>query len=792
MEDLSDAGTINYVSLYVYARRGSGGSGNVLKIGINSGGTESLSGDITTLTTSYALYGGPSIQSEWTTDPATNLAWKEAGVNALQAVIKRISGNRDTYVTQVYFKVSYIRISTWIGTPTPTKTPMITPIPTDTPTITSTPTRTPTIAPTPTQTPIQTPTSIFTTIPTATPTKMPTLTPTFEPTVTVIPGEVSVPKGLKATAGADSIKLKWAPNPESFLKGYNVYRKGQLDISFIDKLNADPVQGTDYIDQGLAFGELWYYRITAVDISGGESPMTNPVWAKAGSLRMWISDYRGKPGDDVSLRVNIENCQGIAAEKGINIDITYDPGMIICTGLEKTAITNDLYVVLDSAEGGHVRISALGAPGSKLRGEGHMFDLKFRVSGSASYGAQSRNSFNVVEMYDSLGRLLNIDYGDEATFTVAADYIRGDINGDGAVSTSDAALAMQTSLGDMQPERPQMNAGDMNGDGEIDSADVVSIMRLAGGLPVNPLENNLTPGRTGMSPGGQHTIALPEITASPGGSVTVPLEAINADGSYGADIYVNYDPAVLTPLDVVPTAFTQSCGMRFIIMQEGVLRITLGQDKELPGASEKLLEMKAEIRAGIEEGVQTRLKLAYVKLCGQYGEDISWWEDVNTVDGVVTISSAAPPRPTPVITARLWTDKAVYSSGDVHMLYYSLEPNVPEDLLASIKADFYLLLVTPGGKMLWYDGGNKRRNRFSSKVAPAFRYPNVSYGIAGFFRDGDGSISRKEGLILKMPLGQYPQGIYTWYAVVVLSGSSPFNASYYLSNIANAEFEIIW
>jgi len=608
----------------------------------------------------------------------------------------------------------------------------------------------------------------------------------------VRPGEVSVPKGLKATAGADSIKLKWAPNPESFLKGYNVYRKGRLDNSLIDKINANPVQRTDYIDQGIAFGELWYYRIAAVDISGRESPMTNPVWAKTGSLRMWMPDYRGKPGDDVSLRVNIENCMGIAADKGINIDITYDPEMIIYTGLEKTAITNDLYMVLDNAVGGHVRVSALGAPGSKLRGEGHMFDLKFRVSGSASYGAQSRNSFNEVEMYDSSGRPLNIDYGDEATFTVAADYIRGDLNGDGAFNTSDAALAMQISLGDTQPEGPQMDAGDINGDGEIDSADVVSIMRLAVGLPINPLENNLMPGTRGMSTGGQHTIALPEITASPGESVTLSLEAINADGFYGADIYVNYDPAVLTPLDVVSTAFTQSCGVRFVIMREGVLRITLGQDKELRGASEKLLEMKAEIRAGIEEGVHTRLKLAYVKLCGQYGEDISWWEDVNTVDGVVKISSAAPPSPTPVITARLWTDKAVYSSGDVHMLYYSLEPNVPEDLLASIKADCYLLLVTPGGRMFWYDGGNKRRNRFSSQVAPALRYPKVSHGIAGFFKGSDGSVSRKEGLISRMLLGQYPQGIYTWYAVVVLCGSSPFDASSHLSNIANAEFEISW
>ena len=626
----------------------------------------------------------------------------------------------------------------------------------------------------------------------------------------MIPGEVSVPKGLKATAGADSIKLKWAPNPESFLKGYNLYKKERIDSSLIDKINADPVQRTDYIDQGLAFGELWYYRITAVDISGRESPMTNPVWAKTGSLRMWMPDYRGKPGDDVSLRINIENCMGIAADKGINIDITYDPEMIIYTGLEKTAITNDLYMVLDSAEGGHVRVSALGAPGTRLRGEGHMFDLKFRVSGSASYGAQSRNSFNGVEMYDSSERLLNIDYSDEATFTVAADYIRGDLNGDGAFNTSDAALAMQISLGDMQPEGPHMDAGDINGDGEIDSADVVSIMRLAVGLPINPLENNLMPGTRGMSTGGQHTIALPEITASPGESVTLPLEAINADGFYGADIYVNYDPAVLTPLDVVSTAFTQSCGMRFIIMREGVLKITLGQDKELLGASEKLLEMKAEIRADIEEGAQTRLKLAYVKLCGQYGEDISWWENVSTVDGIVKISSAAAPSPTPVITApsptpvittpsptpvitaRLWTDKAVYRSGDVHMLYYSLEPNAPEDLLASIKADCYLWLVTPGGGMFWYDGGNKRRNRFSSHVAPALRYPKVSYGIAGFFRDSDGSISRKEGSILKMPLGQYPQGIYTWYAVVVLSGSSPFDASSYLSNIANAEFEVIW
>lgn len=59
--------------------------------------------------------------------------------------------------------------------------------------------------------------------------------------------------------------------------------------------------------------------------------------------------------------------------------------------------------------------------------------------------------------------------------------VKGDINGDGKLSTADAILAVQMALGLRQPSDAQLRAGDVNANGALDLGDATRILRAAVG-----------------------------------------------------------------------------------------------------------------------------------------------------------------------------------------------------------------------------------------------------------------------------------------------------------------------
>lgn len=83
----------------------------------------------------------------------------------------------------------------------------------------------------------------------------------------------TVPTGLQAVASGVGqppfIDLTWAPNTESDLAGYNVYRheEGQAPV----KINAELVKAPGYRDETAERGHKYFYAVTAVDLRGNES-----------------------------------------------------------------------------------------------------------------------------------------------------------------------------------------------------------------------------------------------------------------------------------------------------------------------------------------------------------------------------------------------------------------------------------------------------------------------------------------------------------------------------------------
>ncbi len=85
----------------------------------------------------------------------------------------------------------------------------------------------------------------------------------------------------------DSAVLRWARNTETDLAGYNVYRYSpnpQAQFSYV-VMNSQPIPATFYKVEGLVPGVTYYFKMTAVDMSGNESGYSQliPVMASEGT-----------------------------------------------------------------------------------------------------------------------------------------------------------------------------------------------------------------------------------------------------------------------------------------------------------------------------------------------------------------------------------------------------------------------------------------------------------------------------------------------------------------------------
>ena len=76
---------------------------------------------------------------------------------------------------------------------------------------------------------------------------------------------LTAPTGLNLNPSANAITLTWDALSQSELLGYNIYRSSSNPGSF-EKLNDEPVNEAQYIDNSVSAGTTYYYFVTAVDI----------------------------------------------------------------------------------------------------------------------------------------------------------------------------------------------------------------------------------------------------------------------------------------------------------------------------------------------------------------------------------------------------------------------------------------------------------------------------------------------------------------------------------------------
>jgi len=463
------------------------------------------------------------------------------------------------------------------------------------------------------------------------------------------------PTNLQAQPGADSIELAWNPSTSPGLMGYNVYRANSAQGPWT-KINAAPATGDSYLDtSNLTAGNSYYYYLTAVDsvaatrvtILNSESAPSNVAFAVFGQLKLFIPDSYGANGDSITLPIYVANANGVEM-CAVDIQVTYDQGVLVATGIEKTALTAGYSWAANTATPGVVRASIAAIQGDLLYGEGALFNALFDVVGDDDDTSELAFQVTGTTFYDcrDLVNDVPLDLSDVGVFTVQAAYILGDLNGDGVVNSADAALALEIAVGNVIPTPEQEAAGDMNGDGRINSADAALIMRLAAGLPTTPTVAQVM--SIAMTQSTVVSVSVPGDAALPeGGTTWVAVSISDATHLTGADIVLNFDPFIAAATGARTTTLSANFDIEINVPVAGQARISLkpktGHEDGLTSGSGALLEVRFVATTTAGPGDTSALTLASVRLSDRYGRDFATsvlQVDIAAGNGTLTVQES--------------------------------------------------------------------------------------------------------------------------------------------------------
>lgn len=307
------------------------------------------------------------------------------------------------------------------------------------------------------------------------------------------------PADLSAVSGTNSILLNWAPDTQSRLRGYNVYRSDGSLVTW-NSLLTDPIRLPTYRDGALVSGTAYSYRVTAVSyayLPGNSTPKileTEPsdvAVATAGKVGFSLLGARGKPASYVKIPVSIQNSMGLRGT-GMQIAITYDPNVLVPAvqsdasrkSVLKTGLSSGLEITDDGATANGT-LTITGVSGAFQPGEGKLFTLVFKVKDSAALGVKTSVKISSAAVGSVAGNPQVVDISGSMSVEIAAIFLPGDVNGDGAATDADEVLLMELTMPEAVPTTEQLSAGDLNGDGKLTQPDVVLLKRLLEGLPVD-------------------------------------------------------------------------------------------------------------------------------------------------------------------------------------------------------------------------------------------------------------------------------------------------------------------
>jgi len=458
----------------------------------------------------------------------------------------------------------------------------------------------------------------------------------------------ATPTDLTVRPGAGSNTLRWNPNTETDLAGYNLYvsvQGGPYEL-----LNTTPITDTEFVHDGLVTGSQYRYQVTAVDTDGNESPASDSVLVEAGRIEVFVPRVSGPVGTEVRIPINVDNAAGISPQ-GIDIDFRYPAAFLGGAGvdgirLERTALTRNVTPQVNATEPGRVRITSAGATAS-LVGEGHIFNIYLTLADDVAGQCSLLELANVKFYDDSVpAQPLSVDFSLAGDLCGEQLCVQGDLNGDNDVDSADVLAALQISVELLEASPCRIQAGDLNGDLEINSADAIMIQRLAVGFPINPPQpgEKAVPERRAPK-GSTLTVSAGNIVGAPGGLVQVPVRVLNADGLSGLNLTLAFpDNDTLLTLESVENGPLLDGFSRIENIGPGFVK--LGFSKALPiatgGGIAALLNFR--LAESAVEGASIPIALNEARVNGQFGDSFAWTQVIERGSGSIAVSadSGAP------------------------------------------------------------------------------------------------------------------------------------------------------
>ena len=260
---------------------------------------------------------------------------------------------------------------------------------------------------------------------------------------------------LIANPKPEGIELTWAQDDYDTLMGYNIYRSESKDGNFV-KINPSILLDTDstFIDTNAEPGKTYWYTFTVVLSDFTES---NP----AGKVQATAVD---------TIAPNIYHTP-------VNQGYLNNNLIISCTASDNIAIeTLTLYYrAVDATEW-----KALTMSKHSDKFSAKIYGNELTLAGIEYYivASDGRNTINKGSA--------------EAPYTViikdaSAISRKGDVDGDGVVTTKDALMLMQCLNDDIILKDDEFQRADLNGDGSLSSAEALRILQYINGK-INTLE----------------------------------------------------------------------------------------------------------------------------------------------------------------------------------------------------------------------------------------------------------------------------------------------------------------
>ena len=186
-----------------------------------------------------------------------------------------------------------------------------------------------------------------------------------------------------------------------------------------------------------------------------------------------IPDVSGHPGETVHAQIMTNNATGVLSG---DFTISYDASKVTAGDATVTSLTTDFSIV-SSVNLGQVKIS-IASSSPITSGSGALVSIPLTI-GAETEGSSPLSIDNAI--------LYNQDYQEvtittqDGTLSILPVCVKGDVDNDGVITSADAELVLQISVGLIEPDEYQICAGDVNGDGEINSLDAALINQCAAG-----------------------------------------------------------------------------------------------------------------------------------------------------------------------------------------------------------------------------------------------------------------------------------------------------------------------